>query len=76
MANSTKLPKSRLLARTLQLLRERPNGVTLESIAKATGLKLTWLAYIQLHNRGEFSASVDRIEVLYEHLTGTKLDIQ
>lgn len=76
MPEKIKLPKSRLLIRTLELLRNRPTGMTLESIAKATGLKLTWLSYIIGQNNSDVSASVDRIEVLYEFLSNKKLDIQ
>lgn len=70
------IPRSRLLVRTLELLRDRPKEKTLDIIARDTGLKITWLNYISSQIQSNAGASCDRIEVLYEYLSGTKLIIK
>jgi hypothetical protein len=47
--------------------------VTLSQVAEECGLPLAWLSAFA---RGEISEpSVNRIECLYEHLTGAKLKV-
>ena len=58
-----------LLALTVTLLKSRSQ--TLEEISRATGLSVFWLAKLQ---SGAFDdPSVNRIQRLYEHLSGTAL---
>jgi hypothetical protein len=71
MASPT--PSTRLRDRTLLLLRELPRHRTLKEVADECDLKLSWLTAFA---RGEIDhPSVNRIEKLYEHLTGRKLKV-
>ena len=67
------LPRSRLYLKTMELLRNRPMPKTLAIIEKDTGLPRGWLASISLHP--EFKPSCDRIEILYEYLSGKQLKL-
>jgi hypothetical protein len=69
------IPKSELLSVTMQLLRDRPRHKTLEDISEATGLPIPWLLSLTGGNPPE-SPGVDRIVVLYEHLSGFKLEVR
>lgn len=71
MASST--PSTRLRDRTLKLLRDLPRHITLKEVADACDLQHSWLtAFV----RGEIEhPSVNRIECLYEYLTGKKLKV-
>lgn len=55
-----------------RLLVERKACVTLQDIASATGLKLSWVKAFHL-NGATSSASADKIQTLIEYLTGKKL---
>lgn len=66
--------RSRLLERTLELLRDRPRTITLAIIEENTGLKQTWLQ--SLSNGGKVkSPNVCSIVKLYEYLSESKLQI-
>jgi hypothetical protein len=67
-------PRSTLLLRTLELLENRPEIANLAVISQDTGLPRDWLAAIIA--KPETSPSVDRIEQLYEYLSGNKLEIR
>jgi hypothetical protein len=71
MATSTS--STRLRDKTLKLLADLPRNVTLKEVAEACDLNLSWLSAFA---RGEIEhPSVNRIECLYEHLTGRKLKV-
>jgi len=61
-----------LRERTFELLRERPRNITLQQIADESGISFGWL--------GDFSAgrgkhiSCDKVQTLYEYLTGELLE--
>lgn len=61
-----------LFKRTLLLLRERPRAVTLESICDETGLSMAWLSTL-IKDPPPRRPDVNRIEVLYNHLSDTPL---
>jgi hypothetical protein len=67
------VPSSRLAPITQELLRNRPQGLTLVQIAKDTALTLAWLQYFVSTPKRDAAAS--RVETLYEYLTKTKLDL-
>jgi hypothetical protein len=67
-------PRSRLYLRTIDLLKTRPREKSLAVICRDTGLPRAWL--VDIMGNGERSPSVDRIEILYEYLSGTNLDIR
>lgn len=64
---------SKLLARTRELLADR-SAEELHEIAKATGLTYGWLN--QVKYKPDISPAVDKIEKLYEHLSGQKLEVK
>lgn len=65
--NKEKVKSARLV--TFELLRNRPACMTLNDVAIESGLPLSWLK--SFHIRGnKFSASIDKVEKLYQHLTG------
>ena len=66
-------PRSKLYVRTLELLRDRPASKKLAVVAQDTGLPREWLISILV--RPHTSPSVDRIEVLYEYLSGKSLEV-
>lgn len=66
-------PRSKLYVRTLELLRNRPRSQTLAVVSQDTGLPKEWL--IAIISRPETSPGVDRIEVLYEYLSGKQLQV-
>ena len=64
--------KESLRIKTFRLLRDRPASTTLKDIATASGLTESWVK--NFHWRGaNHSASVDKVEILYEYLTGKSL---
>ncbi len=69
------LTGSILRERTYELLRNRPMSLTLLEIATATGIKQSWLNHFQQKGL-TMSASVDRIEALYNFLADKKLTIK
>lgn len=68
------VPRSRLLDRTVDLLRNRPRTLTLQMVSADTGLHTRWLHI--LLNREGLSPSVDAVVVLYEYLTKSKLPVK
>ena len=71
-AQSSKF-KSKLRDKTLILLQNRPNTLTINAISDATGLDKSWLAQF---SRGTIKGpDVCRIETLYEYLTGAPLNL-
>lgn len=71
--NGVSFPRSKLYLKTMELLRNRPVTLTYIDIERVTGLSPLWLTTIMQHP--EISPSVDRIELLYEYLSGKQLDI-
>jgi hypothetical protein len=65
------IPRSALLTRTLELLKNRPSFLTLNMIQIETTLPEGWLVSIMCNPK--MSPSVDRIVLLYEYLSGNKL---
>ena len=63
---------SKLLARTKELLEQKSIN-DLAKIADETGLPFSWLHSIRYK---DISPSVDRIERLYEHLSGHELEVK
>ena len=67
-----KTEKNKVRLKTYQLLRNRPATLKLKDIAEATGLSLPWIK--MFHRKGDQnSSSGDKIETLYEHLSGKSL---
>ncbi|MCK5611124.1 GIY-YIG nuclease family protein [Candidatus Pacearchaeota archaeon] len=67
-----KIKPSSLRMKTFNLLKTRPAGVRLLDISDESGLPLSWIKCF--HLRGDRnSASVDKVQTLYEYLTGTSL---
>jgi hypothetical protein len=67
-------PCGSLYVRTLQLVRELPRTTTLTEVATETGIPLGWLSAFY---RGEITApNVNRIQILYEHLSGAQLEVR
>ncbi len=64
--------KVTLRQKTFHLLRNRPATIKLKDIAEASDLPLSWIKCFHLRGNKN-SASVDKVEKLYEHLTGTSL---
>ncbi|MBN46244.1 MAG: hypothetical protein CMH23_07200 [Methylophaga sp.] len=63
-----------LYEKTRDLLKNRPVTVTFASIEDATGIKESWL---RMFNRGKIeNPSVNTVQALYEHLSGTKLRVE
>lgn len=63
---------SKLKQVTLKLLRDRPASKTLKDVADESGLTESWIK--SFHLRGDqYSASVDKVSALYEHLSGKTL---
>lgn len=65
--------KMTLYERTLELLRGRPEELTLSKICKETGLKIDWIAkFVQ----GKVTdPSVNKVQKLYEYLTKSTLKV-
>ncbi len=66
-------PRCTLYTRTLERLRSRPEKLTLSVISQDTGLPRDWLALIL--GKPDLSPSVDRIQRLYEYLSGNELRV-
>ena len=60
--------------KTFELLRNRPACVTLEAVATATNLPLTWIKAFHRSGNKHNSAS-NNVQKLYEYLTGKPLSI-
>lgn len=73
MSIKVSIPRSQLLERTIDLLKNRPKETTLQLIQSKTDLPEGWL--VSLLCNPEISPSVDRIVLLYEFLSGNKLNI-
>lgn len=63
----------RLNTRTLALLKQRPRTMTYTAIADATGLDVGWIKAFAAGRHKD--GMCDRIQTLWEYLTGTKLDL-
>ncbi len=61
-----------LLARTIQLVREC--GRSPAVLAQETGLNYHWVQSLRYNNN--IDPSVSKVVLMYEHLTGTKLEIK
>jgi len=59
---------------TFELLRNRPASMKLSDVAEATGLPLTWIKSFNLQGDRKGSSS-DKVQTLYEHLSGKSLEI-
>ncbi len=64
---------SKLLARTRELLADK-SADDLHRIASATGFTYGWLN--QVKYKPEVFPAVDKIEKLYEHLSGHQLEVK
>lgn len=64
---------SRLLARTRELLAQKTTNEMVE-VAQATGLPYTWIHSVR-YKEG-VNPAVDRVEKLYEYLSGNKLEVK
>lgn len=63
-----------LYEKTRELLKARPATMTFAVIEKETGIKESWL---RMFNRGKIeNPSVNTVQALYEHLTGSKLRVE
>lgn len=63
---------SKLLARTKELLEQRTIN-ELAEIAQATGLPFSWIHSVRYK---DINPSIDRVEKLYEHLSGHQLEVK
>jgi hypothetical protein len=71
---SLPIPSGSLHRRTLELVRSVPRSTTLSQIAEATDLPLGWLSAF---SRDEIKApNVNRVQILFEHLSGRKLEVE
>jgi hypothetical protein len=75
MSQKGSIPRSRLLDRTLELLRKRGEDLTVKKIAEDTGLHEGWL-WMFITNGEYLSPSVCRIVILYEYLTKSQLELK
>jgi hypothetical protein len=73
MSIKVTIPRSELLDLTIELLKNRPKSTTLQKIQTDTGLPEGWLVSVLCNP--ELSPSVDRIVLLYEYLSGNKLNL-
>ncbi len=64
---------SKLLARTRELLAQKTTEEMFE-LAKATNLPYSWLQSVRY--KPEVNPAVDRVEKLYEYLSGNKLEVK
>jgi hypothetical protein len=62
-----------LLKRTRDMLRDRPRHVTLRKISDDTGLSYPFLAHMSVNAMDD--PGVNKIQTLYEYLSGRKLDV-
>jgi hypothetical protein len=73
-ADKPSLERPQLLEKTLELLRNRPQALTLHVIAKETGLTIAWLEFVSAKSVDECGdPSVSRVVTLYEYLSKKKL---
>ncbi len=63
---------SRLLTRTRELLAQKTHNEMME-IAQATSLPYSWLMAVRYK---PITPAVDRVEKLYEYLSGNKLEVK
>lgn len=63
-----------LLERTVELLREDMKDRTLLELHKETGLPFYWLR--KMAGRETKDPSVNRVQALYEYLSGDKLELK
>lgn len=68
------MDRSRLNARTQHLLRSRPRTLTYDKIAVDTGIDIHWIKSFGTR-AGPRDSLCDRVQTLWEYLTGRKLDI-
>ncbi len=65
--------QSRLCIITRELLRNRSRLVTYEAIGKETGLSVEWIA--DLAQERFKDPGVSKVEILYEYLSGKRLEV-
>lgn len=69
--STSEVDRGSLMAETLRLLKNRPKDLTLPDIEKATQIPFYWL---RKFTSGEIKdPSVNRVQRLYEYLSGNKL---
>ena len=66
--------KSSLRSKAFELLKTRPANMKLSDIAEGSGLPLTWVKSFHLKG-GEKNSSADKIQTLYEYLSGKQLKL-
>ena len=59
---------------TFKLLRNRPAHIKLADVAKDSGLPLSWIKSFHINGDRKNSSS-DKVQTLYEHLSGKKLPL-
>lgn len=64
---------SKLLARTQELLADK-STTDMYKISLATGLSFGWIS--QVRYKPHMNPSVDKVEKLYEHLSGHPLEVK
>jgi hypothetical protein len=67
----------KLLQRTIELMKARPEYLTLQRVSEATGLSYAWLLYF--NNKAESQncdPAVSRVVRLYEYLSQHTLEIK
>lgn len=67
------MPSGKLLAHTLELVRNRPRAVTYELMQKKTRIPVSWMQALMTGKIKE--PSVNRIEKLYVYFTGSQLPL-
>lgn len=60
---------------TYKLLKNRNIQITLEKISNDTSLSVSWLEMFS-RNGGIKDPSVNKVQTLYEYLTGSKLELR
>lgn len=62
-----------LVTRTKELMKERPRHLTIAVISSKTGLTVGWLQSFSA--TGEKDPGANRVQTLYEFLTGKQLEV-
>jgi hypothetical protein len=76
MSNKKEIPKSKLHKKTIILInakirKSKNRTEALEELSNETGLSFPWLDYFA--RNPDRSASVDRVEALYNNLSGKRI---
>lgn len=61
-----------LRLKTFELLKNRPASVTLAEVAERANLPITWVRSFHLKGNKN-GANVDKVQALYQYLTGKSL---